>query len=96
MNNSQYILIRRKHHNNDCVVEKSGFISQGLKLDKSKCPDTKPLKRTIGQPLQSTIPPSSKNHTTFFKVPHEPLHSTTQPTSKYHNTLLKILNIYQI
>ena len=39
--------------------------------------------------LQSTQP-SSKYHTTLFKVPHNPLQSTTPPSSKYHTTLLKI------
>ena len=39
---------------------------------------------------QSTTPPSSKYHTTLFKVPHHPLQSTTQPSSKYHTTIFKV------
>ena len=42
-------------------------------------------------PLQSTTPPSSKFHTTLFKVPHHPLQNTTSPSSKYHITLFNVL-----
>ena len=35
-------------------------------------------------------PPSSKYHTTLFKVPHHPLQSTTSPSSKYHITIFKV------
>ena len=42
------------------------------------------------QHLQSTISPSSKYHTTLFRVPHHPLQSTTPPSSEYHTTLFKI------
>ena len=48
-------------------------------------------------PLQGTIPPFSKNHTTLFKVPHRPpkkphhpLQSIASPSSKYHTTLFKV------
>ena len=34
--------------------------------------------------------PSSKYHTTLFKVPYHPLQSTTPPSSKYHITLFKV------
>ena len=37
-----------------------------------------------------TIPPSSKYHTTLFKVPYHPLQSTIPPFSKYHTTLFKV------
>ena len=34
--------------------------------------------------------PSSKYHTTLFKVPHHHLQSTTSPSSKYNTTLFKV------
>ena len=37
-----------------------------------------------------TTSPSSKYHTTLFKVPHNPLQSTTPPSSKYHTPLFKV------
>ena len=36
--------------------------------------------------IQSIIQPSSKYHTTLFKVPHYPLPSTTPPSSKFRYT----------
>ena len=39
---------------------------------------------------QSTIQPSSKYHTTLFKVTYNPLQSNIQPSSKYHTTLFKV------
>ena len=48
-------------------------------------------------PRTPFIPPSSKYHTTLFKVPHRhlqstlhPLQSTTTPSSKYYITLFKV------
>ena len=38
----------------------------------------------------STTPPSSKYHTTIFKIPYNPLQSTTPPSSKYHTNLFKV------
>ena len=46
---------------------------------------------TCTHPLQSTTRPSSKYHTTLFKVPHHPIQSTTPPSSKYYTTLFKVL-----
>ena len=34
--------------------------------------------------------PSSKYHTTLFKVPHNPLQNIIPPSSKYHTTLFKV------
>ena len=39
---------------------------------------------------KATTPPSSKYHTTLFKVPNHPLQSTTPPSSKYQTTLFKV------
>ena len=36
------------------------------------------------------VPPSSKYHTTLFKVPHQHLQSTTPPSPKNHTTIYKV------
>ena len=48
------------------------------------------VSRVSHHPLQSTTSPSSKYHTTRFKVPHRALQSTTPPSSKYYITLFKV------